>query len=117
MLSDGLVKPRCNGPDKDSRPSYLLAEEPSNDGSKRKINSRQSGRFWSGRSIPSAANSGAETVSNLHLDQFFGLLVQSTVTASCLRECREGLHGVGDVLAQFSQIAGDTIGDIDVIFS
>src|SRR6516164_8587350 len=49
-------------------------------------------------------------------DQFFGLPVQGTVAASRLRQRREGLHGVGDVLAQFSQIAGNALSDVDVIF-
>src|SRR6516225_9779977 len=49
-------------------------------------------------------------------DQFFGLPVQGTVAASCLCQRREGLHGVGDVLAQFSQIAGNALSDVDVIF-
>jgi len=43
-------------------------------------------------------------------------LSRGTVAASRLRERREGLHGVGDVLAQFSQIAGNPLRDVNVIF-
>ena len=43
------------------------------------------------------------------------LLVERAVAGRGLRQRGERLHGVGNVLAQFPQVAGNALGDVGIV--